>query len=386
MRLGWLWVGIGLSLSASAQQNDSVYWHRYIQPVTVSEDSIVVSFPLLDTLVTEYEFFFSAEEHWKTINTRIQLALLLHLHQKAGVRNLILEGGYSYGFLINRFLETGDDRLLRRALTDLPVCPDDLEEMFESIYVFNQQLPPEDRIKVTGIDLEYSPELSLQTIHTLLPDSEPPAIIGSYISEVVSLHRSKYTDPKATRRFFRRFATHLSVHQRTYATWWGADYEIVKMIVDNTLMGYRFNILRASLFQQSWQEREAQMYQNFLQLQSRMQPGRYFAQFGALHTDIHRSPSWEFPTLANRLNNTPSSPVADKVFTISRYIRKMPARYEASRDYESLRQMISHVDDQFPRKVVLCNLIGESSPFQELSRNFQCLILIDPMLESASCE
>lgn len=369
----------------NAQEADSSYFQQYAKPLDL-EDPDFQSFDLLDEVVPGYTFFFTAEQHWRSINTRLQFTFLQYLHQKAGVRHLIVEGGYSYGFLLNEYLESGDERLLRKIMKDVPICPEDQMELYRKIHSYNSTQDDADKIQVTGIDLEHSPELVLQTLYRLLPEEEAPKKIRKQIAELKRLHESEYFDEKEVKKFFKQFDRHIDRRQKHYSSYWGDQFTLFDLIVDNTLMGFQFTWLRSSLFQKSWQERESQMYRNFLTISPDLKAGNYYAQFGALHTEINRSQIWDFPPLAQRLNSLPNSPVNGEVLTISRYIRTFSANYEKLGESDALESVIERIEDRFQDPVVLFSLIGKGSPFMEMSKNFQFMILIDEDVEEQSCE
>lgn len=395
MRSFVLWIAL-LSLPAAVLAQDNTLkhktgvdfpWKEQMSPIPYDPDSGSWELPLLDSVVDRYQFFFMGEEHWKTINTRLQLSFLLYLHQKAGVQNLIVEGGYSFGFLINQYLASGDEGILRKALTNIPVCPEDQRAMYRRIYTYNQTLEPADRIQVTGIDVEHSPELALQVLHTLRPEgAEPDRRIRRDIEQIAELHESYYIVKSDVKRFFKRFARSLERRTEEHRAYWGDDYARVALLAENTLAGYDFKLIKAMIFEDTWQDRESQMYRNFVTLQPYMAQGGYFAQFGVLHTDLYQSSQWEFPTLAQRLDRRQESPVSNQVLTISRYVRQMDDRYETLGQGEPLRRLVRHAEHRYPGQVVLCNLMGPQSPFPNLSRNFQYLILIDEELEESACE
>ncbi|MEL6847265.1 MAG: hypothetical protein AAFP92_02050, partial [Bacteroidota bacterium] len=210
MRIFWwtvifCWAGL-----LTAQEPGTSYWEQNSAALDMEDDSLFTSFGALDTVVAEYEFFFTAEQHWKSINSQIQFSFLKYLYEKAGVRNLILEGGYSYGFLINRYLETGDKRLLRKVVNDLPVCPDNQMEMFRKVFQFNKGKAPADKIRVSGIDLEHSPELVLQCILAIRPEATPPARLAGMMDRLMELHESPYFDEREVRRYFRKLDKDIS--------------------------------------------------------------------------------------------------------------------------------------------------------------------------------
>lgn len=370
--------------SLLAQRQDSAYWARNTEALAV--EGTYDGFSMLDPVLKNYQFYFTAEEHWQSINTRIQFSFLSYLHQKAGVRNFIVEGGYSYGFLLNRYLETGDERLLKKVVNDIPVCPDNQMDLFREIYEYNKKLPKKDRIQVTGIDLEHSPELALQCLYMLLPDKNPHRSIGKRIESISRLHRSDYFVEREVKQFFRGLERDISRREPHYQQFWGKDYDRFKLIVENTVQGIGFDFLRILLFPTKWQEREERMYKNFLILEQYMKPGKYYAQFGALHTDIKESFRWDFPSLAHRLNYYGSSPVESQVLTISRYFRDMKDNYDRLGESDRLHRMMRQIDSHYNEEIILLNLMGKNSPFPKLNQTFQFIMLLDEDLEEDRCE
>ncbi|MEM6345195.1 MAG: hypothetical protein AAF927_14990 [Bacteroidota bacterium] len=364
---------------------DSTYLQRYATPLEVA--GTYEGFAAIDTVLPNYRFFFTAEEHWQSINTQIQFAFLSYLHQKAGVRNFIVEGGYSYGFLLNRYLQTGNERLLDKVVNDIPVCPENQLALFKEIYAYNQTLPEEDHIQVTGIDLEHSAELAVQCLHTLLPKKTPHRKIARKIDKLRDLHRSDYFVEREVKSYFRSLNKDIAKREQLYRNYWGEDFPRFQMIVENTLQGFGFDFLRLMLFPQKWQEREERMYKNFLVLQPYMKKGTYYAQFGALHTDIKESFRWEFPSLAHRLNYFDSSPVDGQVLTISRYFRDMKPNYDRLGESDRLHGMMDQIEKKFKNEeIVLLNLMGQETPFPRLSQTFQFIMLLDEDLEEDRCE
>lgn len=381
---------LGLLLLATAP-GACLYGQRSPSLLPLPLDSLVAfpSLPPLDTVVDGYRFFFVGEEHRHRINSRLQLAFLLYLHQRAGVRNLIVEGGYSTGFLLNQYLTTGDSGILQKVLTNIPVCPEDQMALFRQLYHYNQAQPDSLRIRVMGIDLDHSPELSLQVLHTLLPaEATVPQAIAPLIMRIPALHQSPYLDRGEVKRFFKRLARSLARYPEAHAQLWGSHAARVRHLVDNTLAGYRFGLIKAMLFQRVWRTREARMYANYLTLRPYLARGGSFAQFGMLHTDLGPSSEWNFPTLAHRLQHRSDSPVRGDVLTISRYVSHLEERYQTlgGIEAERLRLLVRRADATFPGQVVLAPLLGPDSPFPRLSRSFQYILLISPQADRSPCE
>lgn len=365
---------------------DSSYFENYSQVINLTEDSNFQELPLMDSSVAKYDFFFTAEEHRQAVNTQIQFSFLKYLHQKAGVRNFLLEGGYSYAFMINRYLVSGDERLLDKILQDVPICPENQRELFQKIRKYNLSLPEKDRIEVHGIDLESSPALALHALNYLMPESTLPEAIAPLMTELIDLHNSPYYYEKSVKKFFRKLDKDIQRNPYDYIAYWSGNFETFKMIIENAKQGLGFTLLKATIFKKRWELREARMYKNFLLIKDKMKPGKFYAQFGGLHTDIKTSSLWEFPSLANRLNYSSDSPVKGKVLTISRYFRSLNSDYEKPGEYRKLQSMVSLAEKRFDNSIVLLSMIGKQTPFRELSKTFQYIMLIDPALEQKRCE
>ena len=369
-----------------SQGIDSSYFENYSQVINLNVDSSFQELPLMDSSLAKHDFFFTAEEHKQAVNTQIQFSFLKYLHQKAGVRNFLLEGGYSYAFMINRYLSNGDEKLLDKILQDIPICPENQRELFQKIRKYNLGLPDKDRIEVHGIDLESSPALAIHTLYYLMPETTLPSGIAKYMTKLVDLHNSPYFYESDVKKFFRKLARDIKTNPHDYIAYWSGNFEIFKMIVENARQGLGFTLIKATIFKKRWEKREARMYNNFLLIKDKMKPGKFYAQFGGLHTDIKTSSLWEFPSLANRLNYSESSPVKGKVLTISRYFRTLNSDYKKPGEYRKLQNMVSIAEKRFDNSIVLLSMIGKQTPFRELSKTFQYIMLIDPALEQISCE
>lgn len=375
-----------LGLGGIFAQEDSVKWSKYVHPLVIQGDSNFVSFEPLDEVVPQFSFFFTGEEHRKKINTQLQLNFLLYLHQTAGVKNLVVEGGYSYGYLLNSYVKSGNERILDKALAVAPICPDNMRLMYREIFEYNQKLAEEDQIRVVGIDLEHTPELALQVLALQVPHKAFPKTIKKRLNMVRSLHESTYIDDRQVARMFKRLHKDMAKKEFDYKDFLGERYGIFKMIVENTVAGYNFNWLNIALSTKSWKVREDQMYRNFLAVQRELQQGGCYAQFGALHTQLAKGLSWDFPTIARQLNEKGSSPVQGKVMAITRYLRNFEDEYSNWKENDDLEDMIQYVEKAYPDRVVLCRLTGDNSPFKNISKAFQYMIYIDEDLEEIRCK
>jgi len=336
----------------------------------------------------DFSFFFLAEEHWLAINTDLQWGFLHHLHQHAGVRTLVVESGYSFSFHINQYLETGSEIWLKRALYDLPICPEDMWAFYERLRAFNQELPPSERIKVAGIDLEYSPLLVVHTLHAMLPKKALTAGVREQVIALQVLVESEESDEKVLRRFLRQWDREVRDRKRAYKRYWGEEYWLFENILQNVLQGFDTPWLRDLVYAYGDQrKREARMYQNFVRLHERglLAEGNYFAQFGAIHTELEPAINWGYPTLAQRLSQQKSSPVQAKVVTISKFFRSAPLLYEKFKEGDVFTSYLRKLDQRELAPIVLIDLQKLSDHFPNISRNYRYLLLLNATLEWEKC-
>lgn len=372
----------------------------HAQPLsnTLSKDQIVYlntyelqnkeSIPMLDTVLDSYKFFFTAEEHWLDINTQIQYEFLVFLHRKAGVRNLILEGGYSYAYMINQYLKSGNEWYLNKALYTPPVCPEAFTELFRKIYAYNLRFPPLERIQVVGIDLEQSPYLVINCLNELMPNKPLSAGVKDKMQQLLRYQLTPEND-KELRKYFRQLYKEVQIRRRAYKRYWGNQYWLFKQILDNTIQGFDSPLLRDFIYAHSDQKnREERMFQNFVQLQANggLRKGNSYGQFGGIHTEMSPAIKWGYATLAQRLNTDRLSPVQNQVLTFSKYFRRLRRIYERFEEYETFSQTMDDITDRMETDFALCRIEGNSHIFPNIGRDFQFMLVIRPDKEINRCE
>ncbi len=92
--------------------------------------------------------YFVGQLHNNEANTIIEEALLLSLHAKHDVQYELLEYGHSAAFLLNQYLQTGNDEFLQF------IHPDAKFNFIKKVKVYNDAISTDKRIRFYGIDFE----------------------------------------------------------------------------------------------------------------------------------------------------------------------------------------------------------------------------------------
>ncbi|MEO0470146.1 MAG: hypothetical protein AAF206_11035 [Bacteroidota bacterium] len=342
---------------------------------------------LLDPELKAHSVFLIGEEHWIASNTRLQYRFLTYLYHHAKVRTLLLEGGFAYGWLINRYLETGEETHLIKAITKPATCPENLFQMFRQIYQFNRVWAKEDPIRVAGIDLERSPQQVLECLYFMLPDKQPNAAVRARIRSIKVRHVKESSD-EDLRKFFRQFQKEILETPWGHQQFWGENYDLVVMMLNSLVESFDLPNLENIFNDRSAdRRREEMLYQNFRRLHGKgLIRGNCMGQFGVIHTELAPSIDWGYPTLAQQLNESNGSPARGKVLTIAKYLRRQPMIYDNFKGYPWFFSEMDRLDRMHNADVLLVRLAEGRRELPRLQQNMPFVLLMDRDFEREPCK
>ncbi len=98
--------------------------------------------------LNQADFYFVGQAHGNQTNIIIERDLLLSLNLKFNVRYYVLEYGQSLAFLLNQYLETGQDSILSF------INSKGNFDLVKTIKDFNDTVPDLRKIKFFGVDFE----------------------------------------------------------------------------------------------------------------------------------------------------------------------------------------------------------------------------------------
>jgi hypothetical protein len=323
-----------ISITASGQK------YQY-NKLDIEDNSDYTSFAMLDSVVKNYNVFFTGENHlFRKSNYMLQLKMLKYLHKNAGVRHLFLEFGYSRGWLVNKYVHTGDSTLFN-ILRDYSF--EEYALLYKGIYEFNQTLDSADRIIVSGIDIERSFSTPLKVMSMMLPEKEAPRIIALQIEAIRAL--SKMNDEKQKKSKQRETGDE---EERAFYTPTFSDKRSVAYILQNydsnkvvyqQYLGDAFldfsrivEGLRAETYRDEYTDnkavqeyifRERFLYDRFVELVNQYPNDKFYSQFGRCHTPLEEQDQacgyYYFKTLSSRINKSDNPHLKNKVLAIAAY-------------------------------------------------------------------
>ena len=303
-------------------------------------------------------FLSGAQCHGTTANYDLQFALLTALHKQAGVRYLLLDSGYATAQVYNDYVQSGNAKLLNMALEGIRFSNSSCNEhrlFWEKIYKYNQSLPPAEKIKVIGIDVEYQIGTALNYLN-FLSDNQLGHLypITEYLGST-----------KALARYVGGVKGKYSEDPQSFENAFGDNISRFEMVLQNLT-----DTVAANLSRSFFPEREKIMYANFLAAYNNDPAGKYFGHFTMGHIYQRRANVGEMED-ADRLAMLlvqEDSPVRDRVISIAAMYHDSEFRFYYG-VFESYRVFNFYVADPVPlfktasTDYTLYKLNGDESPF-----------------------
>ena len=307
------------------------------------------------------------EYHGIALNGELDLALLRYLHKTAGVRVYISEGGYSGTCMLNRYLDTGDEKVLdfvMQALHGSVAWTREHRAFYVELRRWNLTLPEKERVRLVGLDVEHQRKVALRYLAELAkPDGVKPA--PSAIAEIIGRLQGieQELSGKAVEQFIGDLASSVAAQRPDYAAMLGDrlfDFELTAANLQKAVEYYAIDGTP-----RSFDLREQVMVDTFLKLYPRLGGAKCYGRWGAEHVFQRRMHLGEpFAAMLNR----PGSPVAGKVVSIGAlYVNSealvMPGYRTRRADSEAAWSQPFAAAS--PAPVTLFKLTGASSPFQQ---------------------
>jgi hypothetical protein len=270
--------------------------------------STIKNIEILDSGIDKYRVFVTGENHSKyVINGTIEYQFLKHLHKNSGVRNLIIELGFSRGYMLNAFINEDSLAidLLKGNTSNIYI------EFYYLLRNFNQSLPESERIHVYGVDVERflddGPILLnrlLQNGNLLPKDLEfSVEVLKSYAKYIQKKYKNLYeTDADYRNGPSNMYLGYNGFNDKVVLDSILFDYESKKDVFnqflgsDSTVYNQVINSLKEYQLYMSYYRmphqfiyRERKIFENICQLLRNEPKAKFYGQFGRCHIGMNEN-------------------------------------------------------------------------------------------------
>jgi hypothetical protein len=342
------------------------YLDKHSSEIVVGADGTYQSgLEALDT--SKYDIFLSGEAHATRKNYDAELALIQYLHEKAGVRYILMESGFAATAYLNMYLQSGDQNIPLQIMAELagtPSCNDETLEFWQKLYRYNESLPPEERLTAVGIDIEHQAVTAYLYMQLLLENKEIPQEIEVPLKTITAFPPN--LDDQGIAVAMNKLRSDIDKNRSLYQECLGEDFYNFEFAVNNTLTGIKAYDKSTKNFDAF---REQAICSNFLSVYEHYGKGKYFGQFGSEHVFQSHCNTDYLSADSDRLAillNTSDSPVDGRVCTILyTYVTCSAMNQNGSFDLSenSLAQAQILSDYGESGSMTLFDLRAEGSPF-----------------------
>lgn len=226
----------------------------------------------------DYRVFLAGEYHAKTKGYQTQKMLIQYLHEEQDVDYLICELGMGQGFLLDDYIQTGNEENLIFMMEELEgtlAYTQDEYQLWKWLYDYNQQQPENDKLHIIGLDIEFQKKTSVRGLSLLMNNSVTPA------KEIQPLiERIKESDGTAVKEFPQALEKYPEQMKEIF----GENFPWAEQYAKNVTATEKFFELNQSGGANAHQIRDDKMTDNlFFAMEKLPEDAKFFGQFGAEH-------------------------------------------------------------------------------------------------------
>ena len=171
------------------------YLQNNMAEINIDEDSFDVLADF-NKSIKNYDIFLIGEKYWVSKNYDIIFYLLKNFNQNHGVRYILLESGlgFSDGKLLNKYLQSGDKKILnsifKSRLNNVFYAREEYE-FYIKVCEYNKTLPKNKKLVFIGIDIQHQIIIGKNYIFDILSSPPPENILKK-----INKFKQKWDDNK----------------------------------------------------------------------------------------------------------------------------------------------------------------------------------------------
>lgn len=226
----------------------------------------------------DYRVFLAGEYHAQTKGYQSKKMLIQYLHENQDVDYLICELGMGQGFLLDDYIQTGNEENLIFMMEELEgtlAYTQDEYQLWKWLYDYNQQQPENDKLHIIGLDIEFQKKTSARGLSLLLDNSVTPA------EEIQPLiERIKESDGTAVKEFPQTLEKYPEQMKEVF----GENFPWAEQYAKNVAATNQFYDWMEEGKTNFHQIRDDKMTDNlFFAMEQLPENAKFFGQFGAGH-------------------------------------------------------------------------------------------------------
>jgi len=345
------------------------YLKENYSSIDLGDESEFADLAIMDSDIEGKEIFFTAELHGTKANEQLNMKFLKYFKEKMDFKYYLCELPYSDTYFINKYLDTGDIKILEEIYKPLKGTfgwNKDYYNHWKKLYEYNNTLPKERKIKVIGVDIEHQPINAYRFLVDVLPEKEAPEEIKAVIDKIKSTFNDLDKFDETFAQCSHELQKDIEKNENIYKEYLGENFtgfNLVNLNVLNQIEAYKYEE------RMDWNNtRDKMMYENFQILQKELPKGNYYGQWGLDHT--FQSKEKDKMLFAAYLNSDDSI-FKDKILTvIYNYdnCEKMDISAVCSyptNELEFVYPQIKETNDLLEGILNIYKLTVEDSPFSE---------------------
>lgn len=346
------------------------YLKENYRAIDLEDENEFKDLAIMDSDLEGKEIFFTAELHGTKANEQLNTKFLKYFKEKTDFKYYLCELSYSDGYFINKYLDTGDIKILEdiyKPLKGTFAWTKDGFNHWKKLYEYNNTLPKEKRIQVIGVDIEHQPINAYRFLVDVLPQTEAPEEIKAVIDKIKSTFNDLDKFDETFAQCSKELQKDIENKEEIYRAYLGekfTSFNLVNLNVLNQIEAY--NHIEDQV---DWDNtRDKMIYENFQTLQKELPKGKYYGQWGLNHT--FQSKEKDIMWFAAFLNSDDSI-FKDKLLTIiynydncEKIDISGNGRYDAHK-FAVVYPQIKETNDLLEGNLNIYKLTGENSPFSE---------------------
>lgn len=346
------------------------YLKENYSAINLEDESEFADLAIMDSDIEGKEIFFTAENHGTKANEQLNMKFLKYFKEKTDFKYYLCETAYSDAYFINKYLDTGDIKILEdiyRPLKGTFAWNKDGYNHLKKLYEYNNTLPKGSRIQVVGVDIEHQSINAYRFLVDVLPEKEAPKEIKAVIDKIKNTFNDLDKFDETFAQCSNELQKDIEKNENIYKEYLGENFtgfNLVNLNVLNQIEAYKHNEDEVD-----WNNtRDKMIYENFQTLQKELPKGKYYGQWGLNHT--FQSKEKDIMWFAASLNSDDSI-FKDKILTViynyddCEMMGKTGNRGYTTNELSIIYPQVKETNDLLEGNLNIYKLTSENSPFSE---------------------